>query len=233
MIVSIHQPNFLPWLGYFHRISVSDIHVVLDNVQFEKNSFINRNRIKTSSGWMWLTVPVLTKGRFGENINAVLIDSRGRWQEKMWKSICLNYSRARFFKNYANTLEAILMKPWSKLVDLNVALFHYLLDALALKPRIVYASEMGLNEKKSALVLAICKNLAADIYFSGPFGRGYLEEKKFAENKIKIVYQEYRHPEYRQLFGDFVSELSVIDLLFNYGPESLLVLKQGQEKLEE
>lgn len=234
MIVSIHQPNFLPWLGYFHRIAESDVHVILDNVQFEKNSFINRNRIKIASGWMWLTVPVLTKGRFGKNpIDQVLIDSKARWAEKMWKSIWLNYSRAPFFKNYFEPLGEILLKEdQEKLVDLNWALLYFLLKSLSLEVRLIHASELKVEEKKSDLVLAICEELKAKTYFSGALGRGYLEEDKFKARGIKIVYQEYRHPVYNQLFGDFMSHLSIIDLLFNCGPESLSILRREQQKIK-
>lgn len=231
MIVSIHQPNFLPWLGYFHKISESDVHVVLDNVQFEKNSFINRNRIKISSGWMWLTVPVLLKGRFGEDIDNVLIDSSGRWQEKMWKSIWLNYSRASFFKDYAGQLGEILKRPWERLIDLNNTLFYFLLDVLKLKCEIFFASKLKIQEKKSDLILGICRELGASVYLSGPQGRDYLAEDKFRENGMRIIYQDYRHPVYRQLFGDFVSHLSIIDLIFNCGPESLAILRNGQQNV--
>jgi hypothetical protein len=232
MIVSIHQPNFLPWLGYFHKIAESDVHVMLDNVQFGKNSFINRNRIKIGSGCMWLTVPVLTKGRFGENINNIFVDPKTKWQGKMCKSICINYSRAPFFKDYFKPLEDILKRPWEKLSELNCTLLNFLLDALNLKPRIVSASSLKIREKKSDLVFAICKELGAGVYFSGSHGKGYLIEDKFRENGIKVIYQDYRHPAYRQLFGDFVSHLSVIDLLFNSGPESLSILKKEQQKLK-
>ena len=226
MIVSIHQPNFLPWLGYFHKISESDIHVILDNVQFEKNSFTNRNRIKISSGCMWLTVPALTKGRFGDNIDNILIDPKVKWQEKMCKSIFLNYSRAPFFENYFGLLQQILKRPWEKLIDLNITLIKFLLGALKLESKLVYASTLKICEKKSDLVLAICKKLGATVYFSGALGKGYLVEKNFKDEGIKIVYQDYHHPVYRQLFGDFISHLSVIDILFNCGPESLSILKK-------
>jgi hypothetical protein len=232
MIVSIHQPNFLPWLGYFHKLAESDIHVILDNVQFEKNSFINRNRLKIPSGWMWLTVPVLTKGKFGKNpINEVIIDSKSRWQEKMWKSIWLNYSRAPFFKLYFEPLGEILKTPHEKLVDLNLSLQHFLLKALSLEIKLIRASELKVEEKKSDLVLAICEKLGATIYFSGSLGQGYLEEDKFKDKGIKVIYQDYRHPVYHQLGGEFVSHLSIIDLLFNLGPESLDILKRGQQKI--
>lgn len=232
MIVSIHQPNFLPWLGYFHKISESDIHVVLDNVQFEKNSFINRNRIKTSSGWIWLTVPVLTKGRFGEPINNILIDSKKTWQEKMWKSIWLNYSRSPFFKEYFEGLSNIFKSRWEKLADLNAAFLFFLLEALKIDRKLVKASELKIEEKKSDLVLAICERLGATVYFSGALGRGYLSEEKFRDRGIRIVYQDYHHPVYPQLFGDFISHLSVIDLLFNTGGESLSILKKGQQEIK-
>ena len=121
MIVSINQPGYLPWLGYFHRIAISDLHVVLDQVQFEKNSVTNRNKIKTPTGWNWLTVPVKTKGKFGAlSINNIEIDNTKDWAQKHWKTICQNYSKSPYFKEYSEGFEKIYESKWERLIDLRV-----------------------------------------------------------------------------------------------------------------
>ena len=119
MIVSINQPAYLPWLGYFHRIASSDLHIVLDHVQFEKNSFTNRNKVRTSTGWTWLTVPVKTKGLFGDlAINKVEINNTSNWRDKHWKTLSQIYNKAAFWREHATSLREVYQRPWTRLGDL-------------------------------------------------------------------------------------------------------------------
>lgn len=223
--VSIHQPGYLPWLGYFEKIARSDIHVFLDDVQFEKNSFDNRNKIRTAQEGIWLTVPVSSSGKFGENrLNQVAIVNQTDWNKKHWKTIHLNYFKARHFKEHAEFFESIYSKPWLKLVELNLEITKYVLTALGIRTQCVYASQIEKDGKKSDLVLSICKNLKADKYVSGTFGKDYLELDKFKDANIEVVFQDYEHPSYNQNFPGFIPYMSVIDLLFNEGPRSLDIL---------
>jgi hypothetical protein len=226
MIASINQPAYLPWLGYFERIAASDVHVVLDHVQFEKNSFTNRNKIRTTAGPTWLTVPVLTAGRFGSlAINAVEIDPTSGWAEKHWKTLEQSYRKAPFFDDHAAFLEDVYLKSWVKLIDLCRALTRYLLDALQITTPIRYSSEIAHEGAKDMLVLSLCEQVGADIYLSGPLGRQYLREPIFTGRGIAVRYHDYNHPTYPQIGSrPFDPNLSILDLLFNCGPDSRAVL---------
>lgn len=222
MRLSINQPAYLPWLGYFNRIAISDMHVVLDQVQFEKNSAVNRNKIRTANGWNWLTVPVRTKGKFGElAINSVEIDNTSNWADKHWKAICHSYGKSPYFGRYAPYLEQLYQRPWTRLVDLMDAINHYFIDeVLALATPLKYGSTMNVDGKKSDLVLNICRELGATVYLSGPFGRDYLEHEKFEAAGIAIEYHDYVHPEYPQQYRPFEPYMSFLDLAMNCGERS-------------
>lgn len=228
MIVSIHQPGYLPWLGYFHKIALSNIHVFLDNVQFEKNYVDNRNKIKTAQGWVWLTVPVLTKGRSDSLLlNTIEIDNKVDWRKKHWQSILQNYRKAPYFQHYADFFEHVYQKDWKRLIELNQTIIRYLLQGLGIQTEIVSASCLSVKGEKSDLVLNLCQGLQASTYISGIMGKDYLQEDRFTEANINIVYQDYHHPVYQQLYGQFEPYMSIIDLLFNCGPESLEIMMKG------
>lgn len=232
--ISIHQPGYLPWLGYFEKIARADVHVFLDDVQFEKNSFDNRNRIRNSQGWLWLTVPVLTKGRFGENIlKEVEIDNHSRWAQKHWKSILMNYGKTPYFRAHADFFEQVYSKPWTKLLDLNLEIISYLLKTFHIETPLVYSSQIQKTGKKSDLVLGLCKQFKADVYLSGALGKDYLDMESFRKEDIRVIFQDYAHPLYRQPFSEFISHLSALDLVFNEGRRSLEILLQGNPKTEQ
>ena len=223
--VSIHQPGYLPWLGYLERIARSDAHVFFDDVQFDKNSFDNRNKIRTAEGSTWLSVPVLTKGKFGENqLREAGIDNHSGWPKKHWKSICFSYQKAPFFKDYAGFFENVYTKTWDKLLDLNLEIITGVFGFLGIKTQVIFSSSLEKTAKKSDLVLEICKKLNAGTYLSGALGRNYLELPKFEEAGIKVIFQDYQHPVYTQRYAGFQPFMSVIDLLFNEGPKSYDIL---------
>lgn len=230
MRVSINQPAYLPWLGYFHRIARSDLHVVLDQVQFEKNSVTNRNKIRTANGWSWLTVPVKTKGKFGElEIDTITIDNT-IWMQKHWKTICQYYGKAPFFEQYAPALAAIYERPWERLTDLTTELNGYFLKfALGIETPLLYGSNLHSGGKKDELVLNICRDVGATTYISGPFGRNYLDEEKFRQAGIAIEYHDYVHPVYPQQYQPFEPYMSTLDLIMNCGGKSLEVMMSGQQ----
>jgi hypothetical protein len=231
MILSINQPAYLPWLGYFDRIVRSDVHIVLDHVQFEKNSMTNRNKVKTSQGWKWLTVPVSSKGKFGElGISNLKIPQNTKWEKKHWNTIRDSYSKTPFFKEHSKFFETIYSKEWDKLGPLMVKTTSYLLDALSISTKIIRSSELDPKESKSELILELCKKAGATTYLSGPFGRDYLDLIQFQEHGIDLQFQDYQHPTYKQMHGEFLPYMSTIDLLFNEGSKSLDILTGGQEK---
>lgn len=229
MRVSINQPAFLPWLGYFHRIAVSDLHIVLDHVQFEKNSYTNRNKIKTCNDSIWLTVPVITSGRFGNiAINKIEISNQTKWQKKIIETVKQFYRKAPFFNDYFPFLEeTILAHEWLLLIDLIKTLNKYFLEELSITTEIKYSSELNIPGTKSELVLNFCENVGCQTYISGPFGKDYLNKNAFEDKNINIVFHEYKHPQYVQIQSGFTPNLSIIDLLFNYGKQSKEILMQG------
>ncbi len=232
MIVSIHQPAYLPWLGYFHRIAISDVHVVLDHVQFEKNSFTNRNKIRTRNGWSWLTVPVKTAGKFCNlAIGDMEIDNQKPWARKHWESLRQNYSRAPFFAEHSIFFRDLYDRRWTNLTDLMTEISTYLLNALDIRTKLYFSSQMHASGAKEQLVLNLCRELGATVYLSGPLGRNYLNEVSFERHNVKVRYDDYRHPVYSQIYPDFEPHLAAIDLLFNKGPDSRTVLMEQRERV--
>jgi len=224
MIVAIHQPNFLPWPGYFYKIACCDVFVFLDTVQFTKNGFQNRNRIKTPQGVVWVTVPVLTKGKFGQPTNEVIITNRIDWGTKIWKTIQQNYRKARYFDLYAQFFEEIFSKKWELLIDLNETILLQIMTWLNLSTQTMRASEMNVSGKSSELLINICQELKADTYLSGFGGKKYMEKSLFEDKGIKLKTYDFVPHVYPQIHGEFIPNLSVIDLIFNCGPESQRVL---------
>jgi hypothetical protein len=222
MILSAHQPAYLPWLGYFDKLLRSDVFVFLDNVQYEKNSFINRNKIKTPQGAIWLTVPVKTKGHTSATLKDTEIDDSQNWKQKHLKSIWLNYRHApRFDACYAK-LEALYAAEDDLLADLCFRHLEFWLREIGVEKKIVRASGLPVQSKKSDMVLELCRHFKADYYISGALGRGYLEEEKFDRAGIRVEYQDYRHPTYPQLVGAFLPFMSILDFWMNTDRFSLI-----------
>ena len=220
MIVSVHKPQYLPWIGYFHKIAHSDVFVFLDNVQYKKREFQNRNKIRTKEGWLWLTVPVITKGRFTQNMKEVLIDNTSNWHKKHWQSIEMNYSKAKYFNEYKEFFKSLYEKEWDKLIDLNVFIIKYINELLNIKIPVYYESDLNIEGEKTTRIINICKKLNADTYLSGIGGKEYLIEEEFIKTGIKLIYQNFKHPVYTQVYPGFEPFMSIVDLLFNCGKES-------------
>jgi hypothetical protein len=230
MIVSINQPAYLPWLGYFHRIALSDIHIVLDHVQFEKNSFTNRNKIRTDRGWCWLTVPVKTKGKFGNlPINHLEI-AETSWQRKHWRALQIHYAKAPYFAEHASFFEKLYQRNWQYLKGVMDEITAYLLEAVGIHTKILFSSDMAVEGKKDELVHNLCRHVGATLYISGNLGREYLHEELFQNADIAVVYQDYHHPVYSQCYQGFEPFMAAIDLLFNYGSKSFDILMDGNVK---
>lgn len=225
MIVAIHQPEHMPWLGFFDKARQADLLVILDNVQFRKNYFQNRNKIRTQQGWAWLTVPVMAKGKSSQLIQDVLVNNAVNWRSKLLKSIFYSYNRAPFFEKYSGFLEQTYNWRRICLADLNEQIIRHIIHQFRIEVRIIRASTLGVTGSGTDLLLQICQKLNTDIYLSGISGKDYLDESKFTEQGIKVIYQEFYHPIYKQLYEPFLPCMSAIDLLFNYGDKSLDVLK--------
>ena len=212
----------------FHKIALSDTFVYLDTVQYLKKDWNNRNKIKTANGVIWLTVPVLTKDKFGQTLQQVKINTQIDWRKKHWQSIRMSYSKTPCFNRYAGFFEGLYQKEWENLNDLNENIFRFLLEALGIRVNVIKAStSLSLQDTKSDLVLDMCLKLKADVYIFGALGKDYAEVDKFKERGIKLIFQDYKHPVYKQQFGNFEPYMSIIDLLFNHGDSSLDILMSG------
>ena len=226
MILSINQPAYLPWLGYFNRIAKSDIHVVLDHVQFEKNSMINRNKILLNKEPLCLTIPVLTKGKFDDlSIKSLEVDQKTKWQKKHYSSISQAYSKTPFWKEISNKLEPFYQRDVQFLNPFLESKLMCFIDYLEIKTPLYFSKDYIFQQKKSDLVLEICQKFKATTYLSGPFGRDYLDLKKFSDLGIQVIFDDYKHPEYPQNSDKFQPHLSTLDLIANCGKNSLKVLK--------
>ncbi len=224
--VSIHQPGYIPWMGFFKKIQSSNTFVFLDDVQFEKNGWHNRNKIKMSENWMWLTIPV--KAKLGMNLNEIKIDYSSNWINKHKRSIELNYSKTKFFKEYWGRLEKIFEKKHEFLIDLNIEVINEILEILDIKRKIILSSSLNITKKKSERILEICKSVNASNYISGIMGEGYLDIEEFEKNAITVNIQDYQHPIYKQNYEPFLPNMSIIDLLFNQGSDSKEILRKSK-----
>ena len=229
MIVAIHQPQYLPWLGYFDKIDQADVFCFLDDVQYKKNEYQNRNRIKTPQGWQWLTVPV--HYRFPWKIDEVTIENGVKWGRKHFQAICTNYGKAPFFKRYAGIFEEMLERQWTSLADLNIEFVQRLCEALEMEDvRTVRSSEMVLTQEPTQRLIDICRRLGGDTYLAGAGGAGYMDVDKFEVSGIRLVFQSFQHPVYPQMFGPFEPYMSVADLLMNCGPDSMSAVRNAQKR---
>jgi hypothetical protein len=226
MIAAIHQPNYLPWLGYFYKIHRSDVFVFLDNVQLPQGrSFVNRNKIKTAQNTLWLTVPCKTKGRNKQLISEVDIDNEIGWREKHWKTMEYNYGKASYFDKYYDFFQGLYQQEWAKITELNEYAVEKIAKMIGLRSKFIKASALKVPGASTELLINICKAVGADTYLSGFGGKKYMDEAAFEKEHIKLEYYDFKHPTYRQLWGDFVPGLSIVDLLFNEGENSLEIVK--------
>lgn len=221
--ISIHQPVYLPWLGFFKKITSSNVFVFLDDVQYEKNGWHNRNKIKTKDGSIWLTVPVNSTTNI--KLNEISIDHTSNWLKKHKKSIYLNYVKAKFFDSIWPEFELIYQKDHELLIELNLEIIQLILKKLNIKTKTILSSDLNIMQSGSDRILEICKNLQADRYLSGIQGKNYLKIDDFKKNNIEVLFQNFQHPIYSQLYEPFLPNLSTIDLLFNEGLNSPNVLK--------
>ncbi len=231
MKIAIAQPTYLPWLGYFDLLDQVDHFVLLDTVQFEKQSWQQRNRIKTPSGLQWITVPAAFRGKLSQRIVDVEIREPEFWRNHL-RAIELNYRRCPFFEKYYPTFEELLRSSATnlRLADLNVSLISWLMRALRLKTPIVRSSQLAVDGKRTHLLAEICNLLSADVYISPLGSADYLLQDLaiLTDRNVKVYFQHYEHPVYRQNFSPFQSHACLLDLLFNEGEESLEIIRSGR-----
>lgn len=224
------QPTYLPWVGYFDLIDQADVFIFLDNVQFARRSWQHRNRIRTSKGLEWLTVPVTDASRDALMVGAAEIAAGHRFPRRHLRALEHNYRRAPHFDAYFPPLERMLTDSGPMLSVLNIRLVRWLADAIGVSARFEVSSELGASGPRSALLIDICEKTGADRYLSPLGALSYLAEDSGDPGwrGREIAFQRYEHPPYRQVFSPFMPYASALDLLFNEGPHSLDILRAGR-----
>lgn len=225
MRVGILQPGYLPWLGFFEQVYRSDVFILYDDVQYNKHGWRNRNKIKTAQGTQWLTVPVNVNLSEKPLINQVAINNKTQWRKDHLLSIKYNYSKAPYFKQYIKIFEDAYAKEWDLLIDIDLHFIYQMLSCLGIdKGKIRLSSSLDIGGDTMERLVNICRHFKADEFYEGAAGKDYIPQGYFEERSIKLEFQDYKHPVYKQLYGEFISHLSIIDLLFNHGPDSLAIL---------
>ncbi|MFA6387239.1 MAG: WbqC family protein [Candidatus Paceibacterota bacterium] len=227
---TILQPTYLPWLGYFEMIGHSDVFVVFDHVQFERKSWQQRNRIKTANGVVSLTVPVEKMPREAKISEIKISYERSNPLERHWKTIELAYKKAPYFKIYKPFFEEVYSKRHVLLRDLNIEIIILICNILGIGPKIVFSSDLALkddNLAKTEKVVNLCKNQGITQLYDAGGAEEILDKSLFEKENIEITFQNFQHPEYPQLWGEFAPYLSVIDLIFNQGDKSFSIIKSG------
>jgi hypothetical protein len=218
------QPGYLPWLGYFDLLKKADVFVHYDDVQFDKHGWRNRNRIKGPKGPVWLTVPVLHRGRSGQSLLDVEIDNRQNWQRKHLSTISQLYARAPFMQSLLPSLAELLGRPWLRLLDLDLALIDRVAEVLGIATPRYRSSQLAIGGDRNERLINLCRHFGAARYMSGNAAHEYLDLPAFTAAGVDVIWHNYAHPVYKQQHGKFVPYLSVLDLLLNEGGGSLALL---------
>jgi len=225
-VIGIHQPGYLPWLGFFKKMLNSDIFVYFDDVSFVKNNYYHRNSIRANTSPLQLTIPVRMEKK--SKINDVKIDTTKNWK----KSLLHNYSRAKYFNNYFGFIEELYGKKFEKLIDINIEIIEFLKKEFNIKTKTVFSSELNVTGSASDRILEICKLLGAEHYITGTaWAKKFLDIQDFKDNNISVEFQEFIHPAYKQFDNNFIPKMASIDLLFNEGSiNSKKILKNASTK---
>lgn len=215
-VVAIHQPEYLPWLGFFKKLMNCEVFVFLDDAQFEKKGWQNRNRIRTKAGTTLLSIPVHAHSY--PKINEITIDNDKNWSSRHQKSILYNYAATPYFKEFRDFIDSVFEKKFERLIDLNTKIIKFVMNELDIQTKIIFSSDLKISKKGSDRVLDICKAIDADYYITGTsWAQSNLVIEEFEKSNIEVEFQEFQHPVYKQIHGKFIPEMSIIDLLFNEG----------------
>lgn len=227
-VISILQSGYLPYVGFFELMARCDLFVLYDDVQYDKNSWRNRNQIRVPQGAMWLTVPVLIKGFFGQSIREVKIAGND-WKKKHLKSLQHYYSKAKYYAQYIGFFENLYSSKWETLANLNLNAIDYCRKVLGITAEIKLSSDLKSKGQKTERIINICEELDADAYISTNGAKKYLDEALFKKKEISLAYQNYNTPHYTQVYPGFVENLSIADVLFNCGEKSMDVILSASQ----
>jgi hypothetical protein len=226
MRLAIHQPQYMPWLGYFHKMASVDFFVFLNDVQFKKNEWQHRNRIRNAKGPQWLSVP--TTYKFPQKINEVEVDFSQNWQRNHFHSLEACYGKAPFFNKYAPLFAEFFCAPCSKIDRVNIDSVKLLAGIMGIPTESAISSDYKFKGESTERLVNICKHFKATTYLAGAGGRDYMDISMLEQAGIKVEFQNFKCPVYPQHWArtseEFVPDLSAIDLIFNCGPKSLETL---------
>lgn len=224
MKVAIHQPNYLPWIGYFDKLDQVDKFVILDKALHSKSGYVHRSNIKTPNGNLLLTVPLKNKG---QPINELKVDSSRKWKNNHWKAIEANYKKSKYWLTYKDDFEQLYNEDWTYLAPFNIALINHIKSLLNIETEVLLESDLQCDfGNKNERNINIVSHLDGGIYLSGIGARVYNDESQFRERQIQLIYQDFKHPIYPQRWGDFQPNLSIIDMLFHCGPETMDIIRK-------
>ena len=226
MICAVHQPQYLPWLGFFSKLDAADVFVLYDDTQYKHDEWQNRNRIRTANGVQWLTVPVHHSQ--GELLRDIRIDRSKPWARKHANALAAGYGRAACYGDYANAFAERYAGEWTRLAELNLEFIRLLCGWFGTETRLELSSELDYEGRATDALVSICRAVGADVYLSGPGGRDYLQPDAFATAGIELRFHDYAHPTYDQRRAEFVPGLSAVDLLFHRGPDGLDTIRSGR-----
>jgi hypothetical protein len=225
MIVSTYQPFFAPFPGFFFKAHLSDMIVILDDVQFpQRTTWITRNRLKNDQGTLWITIPVWRKGLGLQKINEVKICPEGNWRKKHLLSFKTSYANAPYLKEHLDFLIEIFSEKFEKLIDLNMSVIQYLKKHLMIETSLILLSDLGIKGRGNELLIEICRKVGSSDYLAQSCAENYLNQELFSNAGIKLNFFTPPSPIYPQLWGEFIHNLSAFDLLFNCGPKSHEIL---------
>ncbi len=228
--IAICQPNFLPWLGYFEMADRVDTFVMLDDVQYVRREWMNRNRFLSNSehGWQWLSVPLVKSPRETLIRDMVPLVDEG-WRARMTRTLLHSYARTPFFDRYVPEVFDLIMSPWESLASLNVATIRLIASWMEIPANLVMASDLDIPGRKDEKLAAICEYLGTKVYLANAGSRPYIKMSTFHQRGIGFVFQDYRHPVYSQGDRPFVSHLSALDALFWHGPRAREIMLSGRD----
>ena len=226
--IAILQSNYIPWKGVFDMMNKVDTFVFFEDVDFTKRDWITRNKIKTSEGEVWLTIPVKKAPR-GTKICEIEISQDENWQEKHYRTITQYYKKDKYFEDYKWLLEKIyLEKKWTNLSEFNIFTNILIAKELGIKTVFVNSKDLNTIGTKDDKLIEIVKVLKGDYYLSGPAAKDYIVNEKFEKNGIKLAYIKYIYPEYTQINGEFNHFVTILDVLFNVGKEAVNYIFTGE-----
>ncbi len=230
--IIITQSNYIPWKGYFDSINTADTFIIYDEMQYTRRDWRNRNQIKTPDGIRWLTIPVEVKGKYFQKISETKISDKD-WGKNHWNTIRHNYGKALYFKDYGEIFESLYLNTDEEYLSrVNYKFISAVCGILDIRTEMIQSAEFELPEDRNERLIHICKKCGATDYYSGPSAQSYMDLEMFEKENIKVHWFDYSgYPEYRQLNGEFVHAVSIIDLIFNEGPDSKKFMKSFNNEL--